>query len=153
MIELSSCPFCGGEARIQQTACGTTENNSCKLSFEIRCSKCNATAPNAYGYIAVNLGADGELNIWHDDRDKAAKAWNRREDGNMSEWIPIAEQMPPEGKYVLVYGKELYPNPNVAQIAVSEVYDRNYWSGFGRTLKITHWMPLPELPKEDNPNG
>lgn len=75
-----------------------------------------------------------------------------KEDENMSEWIPITEQMPPEGKYVLVYGKGLYPNPNAAQIAVSEVYDGNYWSGFGRTWKITHWMPLPEPPKEDNPN-
>ena len=68
----------------------------------------------------------------------------------MSEWIPITEQIPPEGEYVLVYGKSLYPNPNVAQFAVSEVYDGNYWSGFGRTNKITHWMPLPEPPKEEN---
>ena len=67
----------------------------------------------------------------------------------MSEWIPVTKQMPPEGKYVLVYGKELHPNSYSSQIEVSRVYDVNYWSGFGRTGKITHWMPLPEPPKEE----
>ena len=78
MIELKPCPFCGGKPRIDQTAYGTIEHNSCKLSFTIRCSKCNSTAYHAYGYIAVNLSADGELNIWHDDREKAVAEWNRR---------------------------------------------------------------------------
>ena len=64
-------------------------------------------------------------------------------------WIPVTKQMPPEGKYVLVYGKELHPNPQASQIEVSKVYDLNYWSGIGRTGKITHWMPLPEPPKEE----
>lgn len=62
-------------------------------------------------------------------------------------WIPVTERLPEEGKYVLVYGKELHPNPHASQIEVSKVYDGNYWSGFGRTGKITHWMPLPEPPE------
>lgn len=78
MIELKPCPFCGGEATIEQTSHGTTELSSCKLSFLIRCSKCGATAPNSYGYIAINLAQNGELNQWRDDRAEAAKAWNRR---------------------------------------------------------------------------
>lgn len=82
MIELKSCPFCGGKAKIEQTAYGTTEHNSCKLSFEIRCRQCGATAPKADGYIVVNLSTYGELNIWHDDRGKAVAAWNRRADDN-----------------------------------------------------------------------
>ena len=80
MAELKPCPFCGGKAGIEQTAYGTTELNSCKLSFSIRCVKCGATAPTAYGYIAIKLAEDGELTAWHDDRTRAVEAWNRRAD-------------------------------------------------------------------------
>ena len=77
-MNLRPCPFCGGKARFEQTACGTTDASSCKLSFSIRCAKCSATAPNSYGYVAVNLSYSGDLNLWHDDRGSAIKAWNRR---------------------------------------------------------------------------
>ena len=78
MIELKPCPFRGSKAKIEQTAYGTMDNASCKLSFAIRCIECGATAPNASGYIAINLMSDGSLNLWNDDREKAVKAWNRR---------------------------------------------------------------------------
>lgn len=78
MNKLKSCPFCGGEAYFKQTACGTVDNSSVKLQFSICCKKCDAHAPNAYGYIAINLSPDGELNIWHNDKNSAIDAWNRR---------------------------------------------------------------------------
>ena len=79
-IKLKPCPFCGSKAGFIQTAYGTTDHNSASLSFSIRCVKCSATAPNAIGKIAINLLEDGTLNTWHDDREKAADAWNRRVD-------------------------------------------------------------------------
>ena len=78
MDDLKKCPFCGGEARIFQTATGTMDMESCRLSFSVRCVKCGATAPDAYGFIAINLYCNGNINIWHDDRADAIKAWNRR---------------------------------------------------------------------------
>lgn len=82
MDKLKPCPFCGGEAEFDQTAYGrTTDHSSVSLQFEIRCKKCGATAPNAYGYISINLSSNGELNIWHDDKNPAIDAWNRRADG------------------------------------------------------------------------
>ena len=76
-MELKPCPFCGGKAKIEKTSRGTN-GDSCQLSFSIRCVKCGATAPGAYGYISINLAGDGELNLWHDDRSSATEAWNRR---------------------------------------------------------------------------
>lgn len=78
MYKLKPCPFCGGVAKVEQTSYGTESPNSAKLSFRIECARCGATAPGASGYISVNLSRSGELNPWHDDRESAIKAWNRR---------------------------------------------------------------------------
>jgi len=64
-------------------------------------------------------------------------------------WIPVTERLPKEGDFVLVYG-DLYPNKHDGGvIAVSKRMDWNYWQGFGRERDITHWMPLPQPPKEE----
>ena len=78
--ELKPCPFCGGKAKIDQTGVRVMETNHDSVSFDfsIKCAKCNATAPFAYGYISANLSLNGELNVWHDDRPSAIEAWNRR---------------------------------------------------------------------------
>ena len=78
MDKLKLCPFCGGEAYFEQTACGIIDNSSVRLQFAIRCRKCGASIPNTYGYIAINLSPDGELNVWHNDRISAIAVWNRR---------------------------------------------------------------------------
>ena len=75
---LKPCPFCGGEAQFEQTAHGPVDHSSVRLQFVIRCKKCGASAPNVCGYIAMNLSPNGELNAWHDDRNPARAAWNRR---------------------------------------------------------------------------
>ena len=67
----------------------------------------------------------------------------------MNGWISVEDGLPEEKQFVLVYGKNLYPNKHDAGcMAVSWHIDYNYWFGFGRTGKITHWMPLPEPPRE-----
>lgn len=80
MIEMDTCPFCGGKAIIKQgrTQIMETNRDSVRFGFSIVCANCNATAPEAYGYISVNLSRDGELNVWHDDRPSAINSWNRR---------------------------------------------------------------------------
>lgn len=64
----------------------------------------------------------------------------------MSEWIPVTERLPENGKYVLCFCRaniicvlrrdkdgDWYENP--AHV---------YMSSF-----VTHWMPIPEPPKEE----
>lgn len=82
-IEFERCPWCGSLARFIQTSFGacppvSIDHGSFKLSFTIKCSRCGASAPGSSGFIAMNLLDSGELNIWHDDRQKAANAWNKR---------------------------------------------------------------------------
>ena len=80
--------------------------------------------------------------------DEAADAIEELEKA-VPHWIPVTERLPDEGKFVLVYG-DLYPNKHDGGvIAVSKRMDWNYWQGFGRERNITHWMPLPEPPKEE----
>ena len=78
-MELKPCPFCGGKAAIEQRGIEimATNRDSVRFDFSIRCVKCNATAPGAYGYISANLSRTG-LNVWHDEIPSAIEAWNRR---------------------------------------------------------------------------
>ena len=68
-------------------------------------------------------------------------------------WISVKDQLPKSKERVLTYSgnlensaisywtKIIHGNSNVIQINSFEDFDR---------LGITHWMPLPELPKEYN---
>lgn len=76
--KLKPCPFCGGEANVEQTQTRDYVNSSIALQFQIRCKKCHSTASTAYGFIAINLNSSGEINVLHNDIPKAVEAWNRR---------------------------------------------------------------------------
>ena len=81
--------------------------------------------------------------------DVLMKAADAIEELSKPKWIPVTERLPKEGEFVLAYG-DLYPNKHDGGvIAVSKRMDWNYWQGFGRERNITHWMPLPQPPKEE----
>lgn len=54
-------------------------------------------------------------------------------------WIPVTERLPGIGERVITYRKGYGVKENFRS------GDGTWWSGF----KITHWMPLPEPPKEE----
>ena len=59
-------------------------------------------------------------------------------------WIPVSERLPENGDTVIVCDtREDYVN--------SFWYDHGWWYNEGHRVsleEITHWMPLPEPPKE-----
>ena len=61
-------------------------------------------------------------------------------------WIPVVERLPEQFKPVLVY----YNRNGCRGAGVAEYYhdgDTKVWRGCG--FIPTHWMPIPEPPKEE----
>lgn len=61
-------------------------------------------------------------------------------------WISVKDKLPPFGQQVIVCRPDNLGKPKVEQ----GCRDLNgWWRVYGtRTKRITHWMPLPEPPKE-----
>lgn len=77
----------------------------------------------------------------------------------MSEWISVEERLPEKDGWYLVYAPGYWGNSKIYGLdgfAYSN-FKYNYkvhWGiergvGKGWPGIVTHWMPLPELPKED----
>lgn len=63
-------------------------------------------------------------------------------------WIPVTERLPDVYKHVLVNVPGMAPHPTV-QEAFREKNGLWYSNGFRYEAdEITHWMPLPNPPKE-----
>ena len=74
----------------------------------------------------------------------------------VQEWIPVTERLPEEGEYVLCvlkgfnYGGKI----QVCKFVPADKFkDKPYFEHFRNGFpSVTHWMPLPQSPKENN-NG
>lgn len=62
------------------------------------------------------------------------------EDGQ-PKWIPVTERLPERGQEIIVY---------VKNIVKPIVHPYQFWQqDFDSFLRVTHWMPMPEPPKEE----
>lgn len=63
-------------------------------------------------------------------------------------WIPVTDALPKEGQRVLVVCTNPQSHYQV-HISMSTYYrlpdGRAYWT---RKYHVTHWMPLPDMPRE-----
>ena len=64
-------------------------------------------------------------------------------------WISVKDQLPESGKRCLVYATQGF----VCHISIASFGRQFHLSGRRANWRVTHWMPLPEPPKEDNGNG
>lgn len=60
----------------------------------------------------------------------------------MSEWISVKDRLPEDNQRVIAF----IPTNDNAPIDADR-FVCNRWVRYG--WKVTHWMPLPELPKEE----
>ena len=80
MYELKPCPFCGGKAVFTGDMYDMEGDNAQQTVFTISCSKCRISLPT-YGSIRYRFSGNGELSIYHDERDAVVRAWNKRARG------------------------------------------------------------------------
>lgn len=82
---------------------------------------------------------------------RTTTAWHTAEDiadkliangVTIQRWIPVTERLPEQGQEVIVYdGGVLKP----------KVFCYLFWDkNFDNWARVTHWMPLPEPPKEED---
>lgn len=78
----------------------------------------------------------------------------------MDNWIRVVDKMPPIGESVLIYrrfairhGVDVTNNQFIEQQIdwiTNGIWDGKQWTYDGYpTYDVTHWMPLPEPPKEE----
>ena len=67
-------------------------------------------------------------------------------------WIPVTERMPEIGQKCLIANREIVVRGWLRPDGVwkTGVSSDEIWSKFS-LYQPTHWMPLPELPKEETP--
>ncbi|MEM5768088.1 MAG: DUF551 domain-containing protein [Bacillota bacterium] len=79
------------------------------------------------------------------DADAAKELLRLAEIGERSRWVPVSEKTPDDGQYVDVWG------PKIGRITHAK-YCRetdDFYDGFGWIDEAaTHWMLIPEPPKE-----
>ena len=67
----------------------------------------------------------------------------------VQEWIPVKDRMPEAGGYVVCIAKR---NPFSRFMPMVARIEKNGWANpitEQYISEVTHWMPLPEPPKED----
>ena len=64
----------------------------------------------------------------------------------MSDWVSVKDRLPDDGTRVLCYCRGNQYDICHFQKKRKTWFDRS-WNGYAQGY-VTHWMPLPELPKE-----
>ena len=87
---------------------------------------------------------------------KDALAYIKQLEAAQPKWISVEDRLPEDNLNVLVYAIGDNENSVIAMTGYThKMYGYNIegwrspWQYFFYEYKITHWMPLPEAPKED----
>jgi len=93
------------------------------------------------GYIQSKLPSSGNIEV----AIQALQAQAERR------WIPVSERLPKTEQPVQVYMPKLYMSVQTGFYTKYYGEDDGEWyEHWVASGDVTHWMPLPEPPKEDN---
>lgn len=125
-LNLKPCPFCGHEPLLAREMLTTDLRYIWGTGYRIYCPECE---------IAEARDIEAE---------EAAEKWNRRAPG----WVSVDKVLPLNRTHVIGFDIESgwnYPSlcfcPDTKEF-LDETYDY-------KPVSITHWMPYPDAPKED----
>lgn len=102
-------------------------------------------------YLPMMAGSDtiGEYNIPHKFKREIAD-YLIANGVTVQEWIPVMEKLPEDSGYYLVVHRNKY-NGSISiafemyiKCKIGEWWENDY------AYDVTHWMLLPEMPKENN---
>lgn len=62
-----------------------------------------------------------------------------------AKWISCEERMPPDGTLVIVEYEGMWPDRGRGGITDRYTWDGE-WFNVPKTVRITHWMPIPPKP-------
>lgn len=71
------------------------------------------------------------------------------EDEKKPRWIPVTERLPEQGKRYLVIRYDYVTNTPFVDILWHDAHDLWWNRLYKGQYAVTHWMPLPEPPKEE----
>lgn len=66
-------------------------------------------------------------------------------DAQKPEWISVKDRLPEKNNIVLV----CTDNGRYKVVLTSHLSSYGEWISYDKNRKVTHWMPFPELPKEE----
>lgn len=91
-------------------------------------------------------------------RDKAAEEWEmlaeswrkacKALESRIPRWIPVTERLPEKDGMYLVHGAWSASGRKVTDTCEFYVHDGYFRAAWN--FDVTHWMPLPEQPKEES---
>lgn len=126
-----SCPGCGAEMELTEVS---------KHTWRYNCEDCGWRSPAVHG-----PGKEGKDVAY-------SKAMQRYSE---NPWISVIDELPAPETRVLASAID---NHGESIVVITEYTHRLYglgltgwiepWQYFSYNYKITHWMPLPEAPKE-----
>ena len=98
------------------------------------------------GYAKLMYDAADAIDELTRENESLAKSVNEASEILRRRWIPVTERLPYESVFVHGKGGELV----VAQYSHKHKWWEDDEGYYCDTNYVTHWMPLPELPKEEN---
>lgn len=70
----------------------------------------------------------------------------------MTDWISVKDRRPEDGKHVLVFSRPFRPSLDIGVVTYTDLGDGDgsWWDDNCNNLDVSHWMPLPDPPKEQS---